>query len=72
MKRGRSAVWTIVLAAALVASITFAVTFGPANITPLEVWGSILHHLGIGEPPLTALRDSIVWDLRLPRVLTAG
>lgn len=64
--------WTIVLAAALVASITFAVTFGPANITPLEVWGSILHHLGIGEPPLTALRDSIVWDLRLPRVLTAG
>lgn len=72
LKRGRSAVWTIVLAAALVASITFAVTFGPANITPLEVWGSILHHLGIGEPPLTALRDSIVWDLRLPRVLTAG
>ncbi|MBX3309077.1 MAG: iron chelate uptake ABC transporter family permease subunit [Cryobacterium sp.] len=71
-KRGRSAVWTIVLAAALVASITFAVTFGPANITPLEVWGSILHHLGIGEPPLTALRDSIVWDLRLPRVLTAA
>jgi len=65
-------VWTIVLAAALVASITFAVTFGPASITPLEVWGSILHHLGIGEPPLTALRDSIVWDLRLPRVLTAG
>ncbi len=64
--------WTIVLAAALVASITFAVTFGPASITPLEVWGSILHHLGIGEPPLTALRDSIVWDLRLPRVLTAG
>ncbi|HMM81711.1 MAG TPA: iron chelate uptake ABC transporter family permease subunit [Terrimesophilobacter sp.] len=72
LKRGRSAVWTIVLAAALVASITFAVTFGPASITPLEVWGSILHHLGIGEPPLTALRDSIVWDLRLPRVLTAG
>lgn len=72
LKRGRSAVWTIVLAAALLASITFAVTFGPANITPLEVWGSILHHLGVGEPTLTALRDSIVWDLRLPRVLTAG
>lgn len=62
----------MVLGALLVASITLAVTFGPANITPAEVWGAILHHLGIGESPLSALRDSIVWDLRLPRVLTAG
>ncbi len=54
------------------ASITFAVTFGPAHITPAEVWGSILHHIGIGDSPLAALRDSIVWELRLPRVLTAG
>lgn len=68
----RGALWSIVLAAALVASITFAVTFGPAHITPAEVWGSILHHIGIGDSPLAALRDSIVWELRLPRVLTAG
>ncbi len=68
----RGALWSIVLAAALVASITFAVTFGPAHITPTEVWGSILHHIGIGDSPLAALRDSIVWELRLPRVLTAG
>ncbi len=60
------------LVAVLVASITFAVTFGPASITPADVWGSILHHLGIGKSPLGTLRDSIVWDLRLPRVLTAG
>ncbi len=64
--------WTVVLTAVLLASITLAVTFGPATITPLDVWSSILHHLGIGESPLSPLRDSIVWDLRLPRVLTAG
>ncbi len=60
------------LTAAVLASITFAVTFGPANITPVDVWGSILHHLGLGPSPLEPLRDSIVWDLRLPRILTAG
>lgn len=60
------------LAAAVLASATFAVTFGPAHITPAEVWGSILHHLGVGPAPLSPLRDSIVWELRLPRVLTAG
>ncbi|TFB80752.1 iron ABC transporter permease [Terrimesophilobacter mesophilus] len=65
-------VWTVVLTAAVLASITFAVTFGPANITPVDVWGSILHHLGLGPSPLEPLRDSIVWDLRLPRILTAG
>lgn len=64
--------WTVILAAAVVASVTFAVTFGPAQITPTEVWGSILHHLGFGISPLSPLRDSIVWELRLPRVLTAG
>lgn len=60
------------LCAAAVASVTFAVTFGPAGISPAEVWGSILHHLGFGASPLSPLRDSIVWQLRLPRVLTAG
>lgn len=60
------------LTAAVFASVTLAVTFGPAHITPAEVWGSILHHLGIGSSPLSPLRDSIVWELRLPRVLTAG
>jgi iron complex transport system permease protein len=57
---------------ALLASVTFAVTFGPAQITPVEVWGSIAHHLGFGDSPLSPLRDSIVWELRLPRVLAAG
>jgi iron complex transport system permease protein len=68
----RATIAGVLLAAALVASVTFAVTFGPADIRIDEVWASILSHLGIGESPLTTLRDGIVWELRLPRVLTAA
>ena len=69
---GRSLLWFIVLATVLVASVTVAVAIGPARITPLDVWGSIAHHLGLGSNPLSPLRDGIVWELRLPRVLTAA
>lgn len=62
----------IALGIALVLSIVFAVTFGPADIRVDEVWATILAHLGIGDSPLTVLRDGIVWELRLPRVLTAA
>jgi len=66
------AVVAVVLAVLLVASITLAITVGPTNITPAEVWGSVAHHLGLGASPLPELRDGIVWQLRLPRVLTAA
>ncbi|AVF04457.1 MAG: iron chelate uptake ABC transporter family permease subunit [Devosia indica] len=60
------------LAVILIASAIAAVTFGPADITPGEVWSVIAHHLGIlPESPVSRLRDAIVWELRLPRVLTA-
>jgi len=61
-----------VLGVVLVASVILAITFGPADITPGEVWASVLHHLGFGATPLSELRDGIVWELRMPRVLTAG
>lgn len=64
--------WGLGLAAALVLSITVAVTFGPADIRFDEVWAAILSHLGFGTTPLSPLRDGIVWELRLPRVLTAA
>ena len=68
----RSAVVGALLAAILVASITVAVTIGPADIRFDEVWATILSHLGFGTSPLPVLRDGIVWELRLPRVLTAA
>lgn len=60
------------LGAALVVSIVVAVTIGSANISFGEAWASIGSHLGFGASPLTPLHDGIVWELRLPRVLTAA
>ncbi len=60
------------LTALLILSAIAAVTFGPADITAPEVWSVILHHFGlIPNSPVSNLRDAIVWELRLPRVLTA-
>ncbi|MGV3491879.1 MAG: putative F420-0 ABC transporter permease subunit [Devosia sp.] len=57
--------------ALLLLSLVAAITFGPADISAGEVWGSLAHHLGFGETPLSRLRDAIVWELRLPRALSA-
>lgn len=72
---GRSsttALWALGLAGVLLASVVVAVTIGPAEIRVDEVWAAILSHVGLGESPLSALRDGIVWELRLPRILTAA
>jgi iron complex transport system permease protein len=57
--------------ALLAFSIVAAITFGPADISPGEAWGALLHRLGLGDSTLSPLRDAIVWELRLPRVLAA-
>ncbi len=67
-----------VAAVLLVVSVTVAVTIGPADLAPLDVWRSVADHLatlggsGPAEPALGVLRDGIVWEIRLPRVLTAA
>src|SRR5690606_1837114 len=60
-----TAVAVPLLLVALAASIVVAVTIGPADLAPAEVWGSIAHHLGLGEAQLSTIRDGIVWELRL-------
>lgn len=65
-------VWAAVLVILLALSITVAVAIGPASISAADVWGSVLHHLGLGPARLPRLLDGIVWELRLPRVLTAA
>ncbi len=64
--------WGLLLAAMLVASIVTAICFGAADIRPADVFASVAAHLGLGDSPLSVLRDGIVWELRLPRVLTAA
>jgi len=71
-RRARSWSWGAALGAALLVSIAVAITIGPAPLSVPEVVGSVLAHLGIGRNPLDALHDGIVWELRLPRVLTAA
>lgn len=65
-----------VAAAALIVTVLVAVTIGPADLSVGEVWRSVAHHLGfggaLGLEPLGRLQDGLVWELRLPRVLTAA
>ncbi|MBG6238722.1 iron complex transport system permease protein [Mycetocola sp. CAN_C7] len=77
VRRVPTAVWGGVLSVVLLLSIVVTVTFGPADIRPAEVWGSVLGHVGLdptlfGGEVLSPLRDGIVWELRMPRVLTAA
>ena len=68
----RTGVWAGILTLALLASIIVSVTVGAADISAGDVWSSILARFGIGESPLTPLRDGIVWELRMPRILAAA
>jgi iron complex transport system permease protein len=68
----RVAVIAPTLVLALLLSIVLAVTFGPADIGVGEVWATLAHHLGIGDGTQSVLRDGIIWQLRMPRVLTAA
>ena len=69
----RLGVFGLCLLMLLLASLVLAVTFGPADIAPVEVWQTIGHHFGlIAESPVSRLRDAIIWELRLPRVLAAA
>lgn len=76
MQRGRSrtatGAWGVVLGLALVGSIVVGVAIGPANISPSDVWQSVLQHAGVTDHGLPRLLDAIVWELRLPRLVTAA
>lgn len=65
-----------VAAGALVLSVVVAVTIGPSALTPADVWHVVATRLGVGEALGFAtpdrLVDGMVWQLRLPRVLTAA
>lgn len=67
-----TAAWTAGLLIVLAGSIVVTVAMGPADITPWDAWRSILARLGLSDSPLGPLRDGIVWELRMPRVLTAA
>ncbi|EAR25995.1 transport system permease protein [marine actinobacterium PHSC20C1] len=67
-----TAAWGVLLLAAVLSSLVFAVTIGPAPLSAGDVFASVRAHLGLGESALSAIQDGIVWELRMPRVLTAA
>lgn len=56
----------------LLVTIAGAVSVGSADLPVDSVLRAVGSHLGLPVDPLPALLDSIVWDLRLPRVLLAA
>ncbi|MEW2429303.1 iron chelate uptake ABC transporter family permease subunit [Micromonospora sp. NPDC047644] len=56
----------------LLLTIVAAVSVGSADLPVDSVLRAVASHLGLPVQPLPPLPDSIVWDLRLPRVLLAA
>jgi iron complex transport system permease protein len=73
---GRYLWWLGVAVLALLFGSAVAVTIGPAEVSLAQVWASVVTHLGVpglaGGTPVPPLTDAIVWQLRMPRVLTAA
>lgn len=66
----RQALILALLAVALVATVPLAVGIGPVEIGPATVARVIWSHLGGNpEPVWSQAQDSIVWMVRMPRVL---
>ncbi|MFI6284407.1 FecCD family ABC transporter permease [Streptomyces sp. NPDC051018] len=64
----------VVLIVLLVAAATFGIAVGSVGVPADQVWGILLHrvHPALAEPDWTPVRETIVVDVRLPRVLLAG
>jgi iron complex transport system permease protein len=56
----------------LLLAVVLATSIGTVRIAPLETASIILRHLHLPAGRAAATDDIIVWDVRLPRVLTAG
>ncbi|WP_425483346.1 putative F420-0 ABC transporter permease subunit [Arthrobacter zhaoguopingii] len=70
----------LALGGVLAVSVVLALTIGPADISPLQVARSAAERVaGFGTSPaggdagaLSSVQEAILWQLRLPRLLTAA
>ncbi|MFI6484768.1 FecCD family ABC transporter permease [Nonomuraea sp. NPDC050663] len=64
----------VVLVALLGVAATAAIAAGSVTLPAGQVWGILLHriHPALAEPSWAAVRETIVMDVRLPRVLLAA
>ena len=69
----RFPVVVLALLAALLVTLTLAVTIGPVAIAPLTVWQIALSRItGLASGEWSAAHENIVWLIRLPRVFLAA
>ncbi|SDL80067.1 iron complex transport system permease protein [Streptomyces wuyuanensis] len=63
-----------VLGALVVVTATFGIAVGSIRVPAGQVWGILLHrvHPALADPDWTRVRETIVMDVRLPRVLLAA
>lgn len=71
-RRRRTVSAIAVLLLVLTGSVVAAVAIGPADITPAELVASVWSHVSGAASGLTPIRDAIIWEGRVPRVLTAA
>lgn len=70
--RARFGLWAGIFAVLLLLSLVTTICVGPADISPGDVWHTVLAKLGLAESTLSLRAEAIIWELRVPRVLVAA
>ena len=71
--RGVAPLWALAAGAFLLGAIVVGVLAGPLELAAGDVARSLLHRLGLAEStPLDPTEESILWELRVPRVVLAA
>ena len=78
LQRRQLALWLTALLAALLVSLTLAITLGPVRIAPQQAWLITAHEIGsflgmdLQPGDWSTAQFQIVWRVRMPRVLLAA
>lgn len=73
VRRGRGRTWllTVGLVVALVVLVPVAAGLGAYPIPTGDVLGSVLHKVGLGGAELDRVPESVLWNVRFPRIVLA-
>lgn len=71
-KRRKYFIALVLLILILLGAVVFSVMLGPVQVPPLTTISIFLHKLGLIEPNWTQVTETIVIDIRMPRILVAA
>ncbi|MFG3256172.1 FecCD family ABC transporter permease [Streptomyces sp. NPDC048172] len=71
-RRGVAGLLTLALTAALLVLAVLSAGIGAYAIPVGDVLGSVLHRAGLGGAELDRVAESVLWNVRLPRVVLAA